>query len=418
MTIRAERMHPLTLLLRSEFQRQRADLCEEPFTMRTPLRSLILAAIITLGAVVLPISFAEAIDPNGELTDTKLTPSVAKLLFQAATDLNARDYAEASQVLANASAVPGRSPYDDFQINLLVVLVAGGTHDVTGGVRASEAMAASPALADSDRKAVYINSFYFNVGLKDYWRAIQYGEIQKRDGYLDAENAVFFAETYAIAGSYGDAERVAQWALVNTSPNDKQRDKLQKIVGTMEVKQGNAVAMPNLGEELLGDVLQGISQGAGAPPSGSNPEEQKANARTDSANALSKGEQQAASELLSATSAYERPVYADIQAKEAALSRTDKARADRTFQTAYASWQKGDCGLALSGFESGLAIDPANAAANYYVADCLVRQPTTTLSVIDYLARAIAFGDTGSDAASMARDALKQLSQAQASAQN
>jgi tetratricopeptide (TPR) repeat protein len=56
------------------------------------------------------------------------------------------------------------------------------------------------------------------------------------------------------------------------------------------------------------------------------------------------------------------------------LSEADRARAQKLFASGFALWQGGSYDAARAGFERGLAIDPANGRANYYLGDTLLHQ--------------------------------------------
>ncbi len=77
------------------------------------------------------------------------------------------------------------------------------------------------------------------------------------------------------------------------------------------------------------------------------------------------------------------------------------------FDSAFDLLRKQDYASAETAFRDGLDIDPANAAGNYYYAECLMNRGDRT-DVIEYLRRAIAFGG-GSQEGSMAATALKSL---------
>jgi tetratricopeptide (TPR) repeat protein len=64
--------------------------------------------------------------------------------------------------------------------------------------------------------------------------------------------------------------------------------------------------------------------------------------------------------------------------RERAVSRrladADRARAQKLFASSFSLWQSGSYDAARAGFERGLAIDPANGRANYYLGDTLLHQ--------------------------------------------
>ncbi len=69
-----------------------------------------------------------------------------------------------------------------------------------------------------------------------------------------------------------------------------------------------------------------------------------------------------------------REPYAEERERSQRLSVDQRAQAQALFASAFTLWQAGDYEPAETGFRRGLAIDPANGAANFYLGDILYRQ--------------------------------------------
>jgi hypothetical protein len=383
----------------------------------------ILAAVLAMAApAAAPAAdrdrAAPVLDPNAELSDAKLSPAVAKVLAEGVTLYDSNDSNGAIAKLTEARGLSGRTAYDDFQIENLASLVATQMKDFAGAAAAFEAMAASPALADSNRKAVYDGGMAFNAAMKRYWRAIQYGELLSRENLLDAHSTELLADIYVLDGSYADAERIAQAGIDGGAMSDKSRKKLQKLVADCQVKEGKVAATLSVGDDLLNAFAQGLvagTTGQAVPPPIQQPTaDQQASAAQA---AEQQAQQQAAAEVLAADPAFERVVYADLFDRDTRISTADKKRAEEIFKAAYAAGQKQDYAAAESGFRSGLDVDPTNAEANYWYAYCLGHGGSDTLQALDYLARAAAFGGAD-DSGAMAQSALRELESPASSSQN
>lgn len=87
---------------------------------------------------------------------------------------------------------------------------------------------------------------------------------------------------------------------------------------------------------------------------------------------------------------------ASIRAQSASLTKQQKAEAQSIFTSAFSIWQAGDMAAARIAFERGLAIDPANAAANFYEGDILTRA-SDTAGAAKYYERAAAFGGASAE---------------------
>jgi tetratricopeptide (TPR) repeat protein len=95
------------------------------------------------------------------------------------------------------------------------------------------------------------------------------------------------------------------------------------------------------------------------------------------------------------------------QAKSNALTPERSAQAQKLFQQSFAMLRSGDFHGAQRGFESGLAIDPGNKTANFYLAETLLREGDATRARTFYN-KVIAL-DPNSDEATKASTALKTL---------
>jgi formylglycine-generating enzyme required for sulfatase activity len=83
--------------------------------------------------------------------------------------------------------------------------------------------------------------------------------------------------------------------------------------------------------------------------------------------------------------------FADIRARSARLTPAQRAEAQAIFGSAFQIWQAGDMAAAALAFERGLAIDPANGPANFYMGDVFGRRGDTERAREHYR-RAVAFG--------------------------
>ena len=75
-----------------------------------------------------------------------------------------------------------------------------------------------------------------------------------------------------------------------------------------------------------------------------------------------------------AAASADKPAIDRDRAVSRRLSEADRARAQKLFASAFSLWQAGSYDAARAGFERGLAIDPANGRANYYLGDTLLHQ--------------------------------------------
>lgn len=79
-----------------------------------------------------------------------------------------------------------------------------------------------------------------------------------------------------------------------------------------------------------------------------------------------------------------QPAIQDAKAISAKLSAAQKSKAQASFKQAFELFQSGEFDAAVIGFKEGLAIDPANGLANYYLGECYARQDNDDLARIRY----------------------------------
>jgi len=89
--------------------------------------------------------------------------------------------------------------------------------------------------------------------------------------------------------------------------------------------------------------------------------------------------------------------YSELRSKSAGLNAEQKANAQALFTTGFSLWQSGDFVSAVKAFKQGLDIDPANASANYYLGDCLLRSKQRE-EAKTFFSRASALGGTSPEA--------------------
>lgn len=63
--------------------------------------------------------------------------------------------------------------------------------------------------------------------------------------------------------------------------------------------------------------------------------------------------------------------YEQLRTQSASLSEEDRGRALKFFSVGFELWRLGDCKSAILAFRDGLALDPANPQANFYLGECL-----------------------------------------------
>jgi len=186
-------------------------------------------------------------------------------------------------------------------------------------------------------------------------------------GLTDAEACEEYSKDYT--GSHGDKERCSQEAYTYIMTPSSHCSREFRIA-TEQFRAANC---------------------------GENNAEREAQQKAEQAAAQAR--EQAAREVAAQTAA--------DQAKSNALTPEQSAQAQKLFQQSFELLRSGDFQGAQRGFESGLAIDPANKIANFYLAETLLREGDATRARAFYN-RVIAL-DPNSAEAAKANTALRTL---------
>ncbi|MGD0864084.1 MAG: hypothetical protein ABSA49_00870 [Rhizomicrobium sp.] len=369
------------------------------------------SALVPAGAMAADAALP-AMDPNSELTDQRLNPAIAKLLSDAIVSYNAKEFRRAEEKIEDARAVPSPTPYDNFQIENLNATVESAAGNDTDALQSYETMASNSAAPQSDRVAIYAGCIASNARERHYWRAIQFGRLMERMHLLNAEASLSYAKAYYSAGLFVDSEHTAQAAIAAGVTDPKTIEALQTLVRDDQVKTGERAQ--DTGEQvagalfgaILGGVASGLTGQAVPPPDmGIRTQDQ---ARAEVPSYAAAAGQRAAADSIAGDPASERVLYVDLSAAAARLTPQERKRASGFFDAASDFYGKENYAASASDLRKSLEIDPTNAAANYYYADCLARQKGDPIEIVDYLTRAVVFG-AGDENASLAKTALQGL---------
>lgn len=363
------------------------------------------------------------LDPSELSTDSKLSPTVSQVLLRCLADFSAQRLDDAAKELATASSLPNRTPHDNFRIDEYELILDFRNKDYPSAATLIDKMLAFPDITDTDRNGLFRSAVGVYAMNKDLWRSIQFGQRLLRAKALGVDTAATLARVFLADGFYADAEGLSQAALSSVHANDEQKKLLSNILEKAQIAQGERDQ--SIGESLLGAVLAGAAAGVAqglsgqqvAPAATGLPPADQRRAQAQQAERLA--QQHGAAEVLSQSDDALRLVYSDLIARSAALSDADKKRAKQYYDSASDAYGRQDFATAQADLQQDLAIDPANASADYYYADCLARgsnNQINLLQVVDYLARALMLDRTG-DAGSQARQALQGIASPSQSAE-
>jgi tetratricopeptide (TPR) repeat protein len=167
--------------------------------MKTTLR-LITALALGTALVATP-----AFTPAGIVAaqeKPKVSKQVAKPLKAAQDALQAKKWQEGLARLKEVEAIPGKTPYDEFLMNELAGFAYVRTNQLADAARALEASFNSQYF-DQSQTATRVQALaQINYQLKNYDKAIEYGNRAIKAGAADEDMMTLVGQAYYIKGDY------------------------------------------------------------------------------------------------------------------------------------------------------------------------------------------------------------------------
>jgi hypothetical protein len=134
-----------------------------------------------------------------------VSKAAAKPLKAAKDDLDAKKFQEALGKLKEVQALPNKTPYDEFVLDEMLGFASLKTGDDAGAAKAYEALLQSQYLEDSERPRYVKTVAQLNYQLKDYDKAIDYGQRAVKGGFADETIYTLVSQAYYLKGDYKGA---------------------------------------------------------------------------------------------------------------------------------------------------------------------------------------------------------------------
>jgi tetratricopeptide (TPR) repeat protein len=163
-----------------------------------------LLATLVLGVAVVGASFvpgmpAVAADKKEE---NKVSKDLAKPLKAAQDALNAKKYSDAIAKLKEAEANPKKTPYDEHIINALAGAAYARTNNYPEAEKAFEAQVNDGFTDAADLPRIVKAVAQINYQLKNYDKAIEYGNRAVKGGYADEDVDIILGQSYYLKGDW------------------------------------------------------------------------------------------------------------------------------------------------------------------------------------------------------------------------
>ena len=158
--------------------------------------TLVLSAGVLRATSLVPVVAADKKEEN------KVSKDLAKPLKAAQDALQAKKYPDALAKLKEAESNPKKTPYDEHVINVLAGSAYARTNDYQSAEKAFEAQANDGFTEQAELPRIIKATAQINYQLKNYDKAIEFGNRAIKGGYGDEEVNVIVGQSYYLKGDY------------------------------------------------------------------------------------------------------------------------------------------------------------------------------------------------------------------------
>jgi tetratricopeptide (TPR) repeat protein len=161
------------------------------------IRTLATGAVVVVAATLLAGAGAWAAEKAPQPS-----AKLAKPLHDAQEDLKAKKYPEALAKLRDAENISGKTPYDQHVINDFLAFAYIKTGNFADAAKAIEAELDDGFTPDSDKPAKIKELTEINYQLKNYDKAIEFGNRAIKGGTADEQIRIIVGQSYYLKGDW------------------------------------------------------------------------------------------------------------------------------------------------------------------------------------------------------------------------
>jgi len=194
-------------------------------TMKVTARSiaaLLAGAALIAAASLLPATLAGAADKPTN------SAKLAKPLKEANDDIKAKKYADAIGKLKEAEGIAGKTAYDQHLINDMLAFAYARTQNYAEAAKAWEAELDDGFLPQSDIPIKVRQLAEANYQIKNYDKAIDFGNRAIKGGFADDELRTLVGQAYYLKGDWKGTLRFEE-ALIDSQVKDGKTPKKESL---------------------------------------------------------------------------------------------------------------------------------------------------------------------------------------------
>ena len=171
-----------------------------------------IVAAMAAAVLLVPTALPAADTPPKQTNSAK----VGKILKDVQEDIKNKKYSDAITKLKDADGTAGKTPYDQHAINDMLGFCYAHTSDYTGAAKAWEAELDDgfTTATDQNQRIRALSVLYYQ--LKNYDKAIEFGQRALKGGFGDAETSKLIGQAYYLKGDWKDTLKYEE-GLVDAS---------------------------------------------------------------------------------------------------------------------------------------------------------------------------------------------------------
>ena len=158
--------------------------------------TLVLSAAVVAATSLVPVVAADKKEEN------KVSKDLAKPLKAAQEALQAKKYPDALAKLKEAESNPKKTPYDEHVINVLAGSAYAHANDYQSAEKAFEAQVNDGFTDQQDLPRIVKATAQINYQLKNYDKAIEYGNKAIKGGFGDEDITVIVGQSYYLKNDW------------------------------------------------------------------------------------------------------------------------------------------------------------------------------------------------------------------------
>ena len=212
-----------------------------------PFRFAALVASVALmgAATLMPCASAAAADKPDDKSN-KVSPAAAKPLKAAQDALEKQDYPTALTHLKETQDLPNKTPFDEYTMNQMYLFYYSRTNDMEHAETVLEALVDSAYIDKADLPARLRTIAQLNYQVKDYDKAIQYGERANKAGNTNDDVFTLVDQAYYLKGDYkGALQSMNAHLEVATKAGQTPSENLLKLILSACLKLNDADCIAN-----------------------------------------------------------------------------------------------------------------------------------------------------------------------------